>query len=229
MTTLSIEKQFDIKSDLSERAAELMRLFGLRAEGLERRRFCHHCEITLMPGQICYIAGASGSGKSVLLNAFYEQVPGEHRIRLEEIDCGSDERLIDCTDGPVPKAVATLSKTGLSDVFTMLEPLRYLSSGQQWRYQLAKAIASGRQWIFADEFTSMLDRISAAVIAINLRKVATRTKTFFVLASCHEDILAELQPDVVILKYLNGTGHVVYRDGRRETLSRKVLLEKETI
>ena len=105
-----------------------------------------------------------------------------------------------------------LSKAGLSDVFSMLNHPAALSAGQQWRYRLAKAIMSKKQWIFADEFTASLDRITACVIAHNLRKLAAQTDKIFILASCHEDMLVDLQPDVIVIKYLNGTTQTIYKD-----------------
>jgi len=86
-----------------------------------------------------------------------------------------------------------------------------LSEGQKYRFRLAKALASGKQIIFADEFCSNLDRITATVIAYQIRKFATRHKVAFVLASGHEDILADLRPDVVIVKHLNGKTEVHYK------------------
>lgn len=65
--------------------------------------------------------------------------------------------------------------------------------------------------IFADEFCSNLDRITAAVIAYQIRKFATCHNVAFVLASSHDDILADLLPDVIIVKQLNGKTEVVYK------------------
>jgi ABC-type ATPase with predicted acetyltransferase domain len=91
-----------------------------------------------------------------------------------------------------------------------------LSDGQKYRYRLAKALASGRKMIFADEFCSSLDRISAAVIAFNTHKFAKRNAVSFVLASSHDDLLNDLLPDVVVIKHLAGKAEVIYRDGHRK-------------
>lgn len=210
MYTLQVDQTFDWNLTLTDRVKELMRLFGLRLSRLKQQRLRHACTVKLGPGQICYIAGASGSGKSVLLDGLYEQVPDHQRIRLDDIRCDSQQSLIDCIDGPVFTAVEMLSKAGLSDVFSMLGRPCQLSAGQQWRYRLAQALASNKQWIFVDEFTATLDRISASVISHNLRKIASQTEKIFILASCHEDILMDLQPDVVVMKYLNGKTQTIY-------------------
>lgn len=214
MQKFYLDVSFDWNLTLTDRMKELMRLFGLRLERLKKQRLWHQCSLTLKPGQICYIAGSSGSGKSVLLNALYDQIPADQRIRLSDIPCDSQRSLIDCMDGDVLDAVRTLCKAALGDVFTMLGKPAQLSAGQQWRYRLARVLATDKQWIFVDEFTATLDRISACVIALNLRKIANETGRIFVLASCHEDILMELQPDVVLMKYLNGKTTRIEKHGQ---------------
>jgi len=202
----------DWNETLSDRAAQLMRMFGVRLVRLKNRRLHHECTLRLAPGQICFIAGASGAGKSTLLKALYEQVPAAERVRLDEMPIERQAALIDYVDGTLWSATEILCRAGLSDVFSMLTCPSKLSAGQQWRYRLAKALMSQKQWIFADEFTDSLDRITAAVIAHHLRKLSAQTGTIFVLASCHEDILCDLQPDVIVMKYLNGKTDLIYKD-----------------
>jgi ABC-type ATPase with predicted acetyltransferase domain len=116
------------------------------------------------------------------------------------------------------EAMRFLSYAGLSDVFCMLTAPADLSEGQQYRFRLARALAAGKRHIFADEFCSNLDRITAAVIAYNICKFAkmhsmacARNKVTFFLASSHEDILADLQPDVLIVKHFTGPAEVSYK------------------
>jgi ABC-type ATPase with predicted acetyltransferase domain len=73
------------------------------------------------------------------------------------------------------------------------------------------AMAGRGKYIFADEFCSNLDRITAAVISYNVRKYATEKKRIFILASSHDDILLDLQPDVIVIKELSGDAKVIYR------------------
>ena len=69
----------------------------------------------------------------------------------------------------------------------------------------------GKKFIFADEFCAELDRITAAVIAYNIRRYAKGTGVRFILASSHDDILADLEPDVLVVRELCGEGEVIYR------------------
>ncbi len=73
------------------------------------------------------------------------------------------------------------------------------------------ALAAGKKFIFADEFCSNLDRITAAVIAFNIYKFAKRTGVTFILAASHEDILLDLSPDVLVVKELSGKTEVIYK------------------
>ncbi len=86
-----------------------------------------------------------------------------------------------------------------------------LSDGQKYRFRLAAALASGKRFIFADEFCTSLDHITAAVIAYNIQLYAKRNKVTFILASSHEDILLDLAPDVLVVKELSGPAEVIYK------------------
>jgi ABC-type ATPase with predicted acetyltransferase domain len=78
------------------------------------------------------------------------------------------------------------------------------------------ALAAEKKFIFADEFCSNLDRITAAVISFNVQKFAKKTGIVFILASSHEDLLLDLQPDVLVAKELSGETKVIYKiDHRR--------------
>ena len=76
------------------------------------------------------------------------------------------------------------------------------------------ALASKKRFVFADEFCSELDRITAAVIAYNIHKFAKKNGVTFVLASSHEDILLDLAPDVMVVKELSGKTEVIYKRGK---------------
>jgi len=73
------------------------------------------------------------------------------------------------------------------------------------------ALAAGKKFVFADEFCSNLDRITAAVISFNIHKFAGRHGVTFILASSHEDILLDLAPDILVVKELVGETQVIYK------------------
>lgn len=222
MYTLSVNKTVDWNPTFTERMTELMQTFGLRMTRLRGERLRHRCRLNIKPGQICCITGSSGAGKTILLNAIYDNIKPADRIRLDAVPLSRDKALIDCMDESVWNAVQTLGLAGFSDMFAMLKTPALLSTGQQWRYRLAKAMASGKQWIFADNFTTTVDRITAGVIAYRLRKLVDRTDKIFVLATCHEDMLIDLRPDVIVIKYSNDTNHIIYKDKSQDDPRRPV-------
>ena len=217
--------------EFGQNANRLIRLFGISRSRLKESPQ-QHLRFDVRPGEIVYITGASGAGKSVLLDAIYRQAAKDQRLRLEDIKLDDDKSVIDCMSttagmerghpvcaGKTEMAneqrslrlcLEALNKAGLSDVFAMLQSPKRLSEGQQARFRLAKALACHRPIIFADEFTSSMDRITASVISHHVRKTASRTNKIFILASCHDDILAELKPNVLIMKHSGGRTETIY-------------------
>jgi ABC-type ATPase with predicted acetyltransferase domain len=214
--TFRIDKSFGRSVEVTDKTAAVMRMFGIDLGRLQKPKPIVKCIFELKQGDICYITGASGAGKSVLLEELYRAVEDDEKIKLSEIELPEDGTLIDCISGDLLTSLRTLSKAGLNDVFCILNQPAYLSEGQKYRFRLAKALASGKKFIFADEFCSNLDRITAAVIAYNVREFANRHKTTFILAGSHDDILADLVPDVMVINYLEGETRVIYRDIRRQ-------------
>ncbi len=221
MQSCGVERSYEVGrgfpwcGELTEKVVSVMKMFGVDIERVRRPAASDKCEIKLRAGDVCYITGASGSGKSVLLNELYELWDAGERLRLGDIAIETDKSLVDCIDGNLFESLSVLSKAGLSDVFSILNQPDRLSEGQRYRYRLARALISGAKVIFADEFCSNLDRITAAVIAHNIRRFARRSRRTFILASSPADLLCDLLPDVVVIKHLTGKTEVVYRDGRR--------------
>lgn len=188
-----------------------MRMFGLTSDRLTENCIEHKCQIQINAGDIVYITGPSGAGKSVLLREIEKVIPTEQKINLDEIDLPLDKTLIECFHGDLMELLKALSVAGLNDIFCILNAPGNLSEGQKYRFRLAQALASGRKFILADEFCSNLDRISASVISHNIQKCARRLGVTFILASCHDDLLADLQPDVLIIKELSGKTEIIYK------------------
>jgi ABC-type ATPase with predicted acetyltransferase domain len=215
MPICNVSKSFRWQGRLTDKVSKVARMFGITADRLTQRCVIHNCRLEINDGDIVYITGPSGAGKSVMLNELEKTIPATNRVNLARIKLAKDKTLIDCIDADLLTSLRMLSTAGLNDVFCILNQPANLSEGQKYRFRLAMALASGKKFVFADEFCSELDRITAAVIAYNIHKFAKRTGTTFILASSHDDILLDLAPDVMVVKELSGKTEVIYkREGR---------------
>ncbi len=211
MSTYNVSKSFRWQGKLTDKVVQVCRMFGLSADRLTQRCIINNCRLEINDGDIVYITGPSGAGKSVLLKELEKTIPATEKVSLAQIKLTSDKTLIDCIDADLLTSLRMLSTAGLSDVFCVLNQPANLSEGQKYRFRLAMALAAGKKFVFADEFCSNLDRITAVVIAYNIHKFAKRTGVTFILASSHEDILLDLSPDVLVAKELSGKTQVIYK------------------
>lgn len=215
MPTYSVSKSFQWRGRITDKVVQVCRMFGLTVDRLTERALNHNCQLDINDGDIVYVTGPSGAGKSVLLKELEKSVPVSDKVNLDRIELPSDKTLIDCIDADFLTSLRLLSAAGLNDVFCVLNQPMNLSDGQKYRFRLAMALAAGRKFIFADEFCSNLDRITATVISYHLHKFAKRTGTTFILASSHDDILLDLAPDVLVVKELSGSMQVIYKKTRK--------------
>ncbi len=218
MTVFDLSKRFENDIELTGKVTGVMKMFGLDLPRLKDNAKTHRCSFKTEPGDIIFFSGPSGSGKSVLLNEMKTRIPQNERISLEKIELSDSRAVIDCIKGGYLKSLRTLSCAGLSDVFCVLKKPIHLSEGQKYRYRLAKALASGKRYIFADEFCSSLDRITAAVISCKIRKFAKQNRVTFILAAGSDHFLPDLAPDIIIKKELAGNTKVIYKKTRHQSL-----------
>ncbi|HDZ69382.1 MAG TPA: ATP-binding cassette domain-containing protein [Phycisphaerales bacterium] len=212
MKEYSISKTFPRRTHITDKVAAVCRMFGLTVEQLSEKAATHNCRLKINDGDIVYITGPSGAGKSVLLGELEKAVPVADKVNLTEIKLPDDKTVIDCIDADLLTSLKLLSTCGLNDCVCILNQPANLSDGQKWRFRLAMALGSGAKFVFADEFCSNLDRITAAVISYNIAKFAKRTGVTFILASSHEDILLDLAADVLVVKELAGPTQVIYKN-----------------
>jgi ABC-type ATPase with predicted acetyltransferase domain len=150
-------------------------------------------DLDLRPSDLVLFVGPSGSGKSSLLRAAATQ--------LGAVDVNGlplpDAPLIDALTGPVPGRLALLSSCGLAEARLALRTPSELSDGQRLRFRLAYALNTAKSSpLMIDEFAALLDRPLAQVLAYNLRRVVSRTGTGAMVATTHDDIIDDLNPDV---------------------------------
>lgn len=209
-------------------------MFGLGIDERRRIELIPSTTLELAPHQLVFITGASGSGKSTLLRLIEENVadPAAARvIRFDAMGEPPDAPLVDCFhDAPLESVLHWLSLAGLNDAFVMLRRPGELSDGQRYRFQLARCIATVAPMheaaraaahepplalILADEFAATLDRLTAQVLARNVRKWVSRTPVCVIAATTHDDLLEPFDPDVLIEKHLGSRIEIATRDPRR--------------
>src|SRR5262245_51349732 len=71
-------------------------------------------------------------------------------------------------------------------------------------------------FLLADEFAANLDRTLARVLAFNVRKLCSRTDIGFLLATTHDDLLDDLNPDLHVRCLGDGHVEVERRDVKKK-------------
>lgn len=154
--------------------------------------------------QIGLIVGPSGSGKTTVArqlftNRLYHQQPWPR-----------DQAVIDALgERPIAQITALFTTVGFSSPPAWLKPYHILSTGEQFRCNLARALASAQTTaqqsnsspiVAFDEFTSVVDRTVAHVTSATIAKAirSNQIPCRFVAVTCHYDVTDWLQPDWII-------------------------------
>ena len=207
MSKYLINKSFLTRVDRSDRVLEIAEAFGL---GLDDRKFVvfENLELDVKKGDIVYITGQSGSGKSILLRELSEKVKSNQTVTdIDKIEL-LEKPLIDQIGENTNEGLKYLSIAGLNDAYLFVRKPSELSDGQRYRFKLAKLIESKTEVWVADEFLAVLDRVSARVIAYNMQKIARQQKATLIVATTHMDLMEDLNPDLYIEKRYREKVHV---------------------
>jgi len=198
---------------LTARTVEVAEAFGLGVDGEKEHVLYRDFELHLGEGDVVYITGDSGSGKSVLLRALQEDL-GEEAIDIADVEVEEDKPIIDTVGSTFQEALRLLCKVGLNDAFLFLRSWDQLSDGQRYRYRISRMIDTGKRFWLADEFCSTLDRTTAKVVAFNIQKLARRSGATLVVATTHTDLEEDLNPSILIRKGWGEEIEVDYRENR---------------
>lgn len=200
MTIYTIDKRFETSVTRTDRVLEIAEAFGL---GLDDKEFVvfDNQPIEINQGEVVYVTGQSGAGKSTVLRELVAQmrVAGLETFDIDAVPL-LDMPLIDQIGKNTTEALSFLSIAGLNDAYLFIRKPAELSDGQRYRFRLAKLIESGAKVWIADEFLAVLDRTTAQVIAFNLQKVARKMGATLLVATTHTDMVDDLAPDLVIEK-----------------------------
>jgi hypothetical protein len=199
--SVTLDKSFQTRVQRSDRVIKVAEAFGL---GLEDRVFTvlDQVKLDVAAGDVIYINGQSGAGKSVLLRELAKALAdsGQRVSNIDEVRF-DDAPLIDqIAPDSMAEAIRLLSIAGLSDAYLYIRNPAELSDGQRYRFRLAKLIEENADVWVADEFGAVLDRTTAKVVAFNMAKAARAYGKTLIVATTHTDLVEELAPSLKITK-----------------------------
>jgi ABC-type ATPase with predicted acetyltransferase domain len=133
-----IDKRFSSSVERTPRVLEIAEAFGL---GLSNKEFVvfDNLEVEVKPGDVVYITGQSGSGKSLLLRDLVQVFDARRRSesrRFERADA-ADKPVIECLGKNTSQAADLLAKAGISDAWIYIRRPSEISDGQLYRLKLA--------------------------------------------------------------------------------------------
>jgi ABC-type lipoprotein export system ATPase subunit/GNAT superfamily N-acetyltransferase len=201
---------FKTQTPITERTIEVAEAFGLGIDEDHEHVLYEDFELKLAEGDIVYITGDSGSGKSVLLKEIASDL-GDETALMEELLEDSELPIIDLVGSSFHDALNKLSLVGLNDAFLFLRLPRHLSDGQKYRFKIAQLMDKGKKYWLCDEFCSTLDRTTARIVAYNIQKHARRSNSTLIVSTTHKDLRQDLKPSIYIHKGWGKEIEIEYR------------------
>lgn len=199
----SINVQYKSKKNESERCNIIRTAFGIE-NGNINSNVLPNFSLSVEPGDVVLITGASGSGKSTiirLLTSNFNQITSDMeydgklpKIQEENIAVLDSNLYLPIplieqieTHGTLEDAIKLLNSVGLSEAHLYLKDPSQISDGQRYRFAIAKLCDSKKPIWVADEFVSSLNPEMAAIVAKGLRKISSLYGATLFLAAPHID------------------------------------------
>jgi len=192
----------------SSRVLQLEGLFDVPAAHQSQSAWEIALPLDEKPWLIGLIVGPSGSGKSTIARELFADAV------ITGFPWSSKNSVVDDfpADLGIKEIALLLSSVGFSSPPAWLRPFQCLSTGEQFRVTIARALSERRSLIVLDEFTSVVDRTVAQIGSAAVAKALRQRQQQFVAVSCHFDIEEWLQPDWI---YNPATQTFLWRDLQR--------------
>jgi len=168
-------------------------MFGMEPATSTERKWSIDLPLDERPWTIGLVVGPSGSGKTTVLEECFD-------FHTHTAPWSTTEAVVDGfrDELTTERVVQTLTGVGFSSPPAWLRPYHSLSTGEQFRADLARTLLwAGLTGSVAvvDEFTSTVDRTVAKTASVAVSRLLRTSQTHLVAASCHYDIIDWLQPD----------------------------------
>ncbi|MGQ4833979.1 MAG: ATP-binding cassette domain-containing protein [Candidatus Asgardarchaeia archaeon] len=211
---LSLEK-------VNPKVRAVLESFGVKFRIIQRL-VLRDVSLTIDPGDVVVIIGASGAGKTTLLRLLYGAIkklrepkftPDRGTITVPrntkaaillpgEIEpvFGNEsiiEHIYNKTND-IDVAVEILNKTGLSDAVLYRASFYELSTGQKERAKLASLLAEKPNLLLIDEFAAHLDTLTAMRVSRKLSKLARESGITLLVVTHRKEIIKSLAPNKII-------------------------------
>lgn len=215
------------KPENSPEARQIQEAFNIVSERLETV-IVSKLDMDLRGG-IIVVTGASGSGKSLLLNTLawyasgrkkkwelspeiqseaYMDTPSTKVEMMTPLSCDkslSPIALLMAIGASLEESMHLLASAGLGEAQLFVRPAKTLSSGQRYRLSLALALAKKPNLLLIDEFCEPLDNYAVAAVCRRLRKEVHHRGIIAVVATINDErILSELRPQRILRLLPNG-------------------------
>lgn len=195
-----INKSFNSKVERTPRVMEVAESFGLGIED-EAWTIYDNLKLEINQGDVVYITGQSGSGKSVILRELAAQMAKHLSVKtIDDVVLDHDKTLIDQIGKTTTEGLGLMNVAGLNDAYLFIRKPSELSDGQRYRLRIAKLVESGAQVWVADEFGAVLDRTTAMCISNSLQRAARNAGATLLVATTHSDLHSSSKPDITITK-----------------------------
>lgn len=174
----------------SERVDQVVKYFDLQGNSIDEV-FVGNLDLP-ETWNVGLIVGGSGTGKTTIVKELFpdDYVTGHQYGIRSVVDEFPEDKSID-------EITKTLMSVGFSSPPSWLKPYEVLSMGERMRVDLAYSLLENREVIVFDEFTSVVDRITARYGSELISKKVRKDNKKFVGVSCHLDIIDWMEPDWV--------------------------------
>lgn len=192
----------------STREVEIMTAFGLDEISSEHG-VVSDFNLDILPGQVVLLEGASGCGKTSILESLLGSIRLSGGKLLPEgvassvaaidLNFAPETAVIDLLGCCTREACRFLNAAGISESKVYIKRRHQLSHGQRYRVAAAVLAASGKGIWLADEFCAFLDPLTSALVANGISRLARSVGATLIVASADSRRIAKaLQPDITV-------------------------------